>query len=208
MGPTVAEPGRSGAQPVQAATGSMPRPLGGSCYDRRMLTEAITFATSAHEGQARKGSGLPYVTHPLEVMVILIRHGVRDEDTLAAGVLHDVVEDCEVASAEIARRFGATVAEIVSALTKRADLSDAGRKQHALVQLREGPPGARIVKMADRLSNILDLQVTNWSAEKQRAYLSEAEVIADIGAQDLPSLCEQLRQVAAKQRAALAVPTR
>jgi guanosine-3',5'-bis(diphosphate) 3'-pyrophosphohydrolase len=169
-----------------------------------MLSEAIAFATTAHEPQRRKGVGLPYVTHPLEAMNLLIRHGVTDETILAAAVLHDVVEDCDVPATEIERRFGSKVAAIVGAVTKTPGLSRAETKRLALEQLRRGPPGARSVKMADRLSNLLDLEVMAWAAEKNRAYLDEAELIAALGESELPALAARLREVAAEKRSAFA----
>ena len=168
-----------------------------------MLNKAIAFATASHIDQNRKNSGLPYITHPLEVMVLLIRQGVRDEETLAAAVLHDVVEDCEVSTATIVQEFGATVAGIVAALTKAPGLPDEERKRGALDQLRRGPKGAKSVKMADRLSNIIDLETINWSAEKKSAYLREADEIAEIGALELPSLGDELRRVSSMKRTML-----
>jgi guanosine-3',5'-bis(diphosphate) 3'-pyrophosphohydrolase len=169
-----------------------------------MLSDAIAFAAEAHEGQTRKDSGLPYVTHPVEVMVLLIRHGVRDEAILSAAVLHDVVEDCGISVAEMTERFGATVTEIVTALSKVPGLPDAERKRLALEQVRNGPPGTKTVKMADRLSNLLDMERISGSTEKKAAYLREADEIATIGQAELPALAAELRRVAAGQRARLA----
>jgi guanosine-3',5'-bis(diphosphate) 3'-pyrophosphohydrolase len=169
-----------------------------------MLSDAIAFAADAHKGQTRKDSGLPYVTHPLEVMVLLIRHGVRDEALLSAAVLHDVVEDCGISVAEMTERFGAAVTDIVTALSKAPGLPAAERKQRALEQLRSGPPGAKTVKMADRLSNLLDMERISWSTEKKSAYLREADEIAAIGQGELPALADELRRVAAAQRVRIA----
>jgi len=161
-----------------------------------MLSAAIAFATKAHEGQVRRGSGLPYITHPLEVMVLLFRHGVLDEATLVAAVLHDVVEDCDVPATEIAKRFGLPVAEIVEALTKPEGGAEADRKRRALELVRRGPAEARVVKLADRLSNLLDLEDLGWPPERKLAYRREALEIAEIGAKDHPDLAEVLRRVA------------
>ena len=169
-----------------------------------MLSDPIAFAADAHEGQTRKDSGLPYVTHPLEVMVLLIRHGVREEAILSAAVLHDVVEDCGISVAEMTERFGAPVTDIVTALSKVPGLPAAERKRRALEQLRSGPPGAKTVKMADRLSNLLDMERISWSPEKKSAYLHEADEIAAIGQAELPALADELRRVADAQRVRIA----
>ena len=59
-----------------------------------MLNKSIILATQAHEGQVRKNSGLPYITHPLALVQTLIGYGVIDEEILSLAVLHDVPEDC------------------------------------------------------------------------------------------------------------------
>jgi (p)ppGpp synthase/HD superfamily hydrolase len=120
--------------------------------------EALRVATVAHRQQTRKGSGLPYVVHPIHVSVILLRHGFSMEVAIA-GLLHDVVEDQGYDLAEIEARFGARVANMVDALSEHK--SDAEgvkrpwevRKREALQQIREASREAVAVKCADTLHN-------------------------------------------------------
>ncbi len=84
--------------------------------DASLVRRAFEFAREKHEGQARR-SGEPYITHPLEVTDILSDLEM-DEMTLAAGLLHDVIEDCHVTMEEMTERFGAEVANLVEAVTK------------------------------------------------------------------------------------------
>jgi (p)ppGpp synthase/HD superfamily hydrolase len=120
--------------------------------------QALRVATVAHRYQTRKGSGLPYVIHPIHVSVILLRHGFSTEAVIA-GLLHDVVEDQGYELGEIEGRFGAPVAEMVKALSERK--SDAEgvkrpwelRKREALQQIREASLDAVAVKCADTLHN-------------------------------------------------------
>jgi (p)ppGpp synthase/HD superfamily hydrolase len=120
--------------------------------------EALRVATVAHRCQTRKGSGLPYVIHPIHVSVILLRHGFSME-TAVAGLLHDVVEDQDYDLAQIGAQFGARVAEMVAALSERK--SDAEgvkrpwgvRKREALQQIRRASREAVAVKCADTLHN-------------------------------------------------------
>jgi guanosine-3',5'-bis(diphosphate) 3'-pyrophosphohydrolase len=160
-----------------------------------VLSEALQFAAAAHERmkQKRKGSDLPYIVHPVEVMTILRRHGERDEPTLAAALLHDVVEDCRVPIDEIRARFGERVASIVEAVTKPHDLPKPEQKRVARELLLAGPPAARVVKMADRLSNLLDLDELAWTDEKKAEYRAEALDIAAIGEAAHPGLAAALR---------------
>src|SRR5437764_12495137 len=57
------------------------------------INHALAFAAKHHDRQVRKGTRLPYLTHPANVAIVLTRYG-RDEDTIIAGILHDVIEDC------------------------------------------------------------------------------------------------------------------
>ena len=71
-----------------------------------MIDKAIAFAVKAHEGQPRKGTEIPYIFHPLEVGMIVSRI-TDDEEVIAAGVLHDTVEDCEQVTLDVIRQeFG------------------------------------------------------------------------------------------------------
>jgi GTP pyrophosphokinase len=73
------------------------------------VERAIALAIRAHEGQSRKDGQLPYVVHPVTVALILSRY-TGDEDTIIAGLLHDVLEDTLVTADEIERAFGEKVA--------------------------------------------------------------------------------------------------
>ena len=81
-----------------------------------LVNRAYVFAEKAHEGQLRV-SGVPYIEHPLEVARVLADLGL-DGSTIAAALLHDVVEDCGVAKEEIDRLFGTDVGSLVEGVTK------------------------------------------------------------------------------------------
>src|SRR6185437_4027068 len=89
------------------------------------INHALAFAAKHHDQQVRKGTRLPYLTHPANVAVILTRYD-RDEDTVVAGILHDVVEDCvrdgyseATLQQRIAEKYGASVLETVLQVTHR-----------------------------------------------------------------------------------------
>jgi (p)ppGpp synthase/HD superfamily hydrolase len=162
----------------------------------KTLTKAILFATRAHDGQVRKGSGLPFISHPLDGMAILILHGITDETTLAAMVTHDVPEDTKFTIDDLAREVWPQVADIVSHLTKPANLSKHEQRKWAIEALQRGPSAARIIKMADRLSNLSDMESAPWSHAAKRAYATEALHIAEIGRDDCASLSRELSTMA------------
>ena len=90
-----------------------------------VINHALAFAAKHHDRQVRKGTKLPYLTHPANVAIILTRYE-RDNTTIVAGILHDVIEDCvqdgytrEMLEQRIGDKFGAKVLETVRAITYR-----------------------------------------------------------------------------------------
>src|SRR4026208_1622310 len=95
-----------------------------------VINHAFAFAAKHHDRQVRKGTKLPYLTHPANVAIILTRYG-RDIDTIVAGILHDVIEDCirdgytrEMLEQRIGDKFGSNVLENVVAVTYRRQDED------------------------------------------------------------------------------------
>jgi (p)ppGpp synthase/HD superfamily hydrolase len=129
------------------------------------VNHALAFAAKHHDQQVRKGTRLPYLTHPANVAIILTRYGC-DETTVVSGILHDVIEDCvtkdytaEMLEQRIASKFGADVLETVLAVTHRKHADDGSefspeeRKQDYLKRLAAASERARWVCAADKLHN-------------------------------------------------------
>ena len=130
------------------------------------IDRALSTALAAHEGQTRKGCDTPYIVHPLHVATMLARAGA-DEETIQAGVLHDVVEDCDGWTLErIEDGFGARVRGIVAQLTEDKDKTWAERKQAAIDHVAHMSPEARLVKAADKLHNMSSLLADLRAAER------------------------------------------
>lgn len=118
-----------------------------------LLNKAIEFATKKHAGQFRKGTTLPYIVHPLEVLQIL--YSMRAEtNVMIAGVLHDTVEDTDTTLEEICELFGKDVAELVSSNSEDKRKSWDERKQHTIDALASAPKRIKMLIMADKLSNL------------------------------------------------------
>lgn len=122
-----------------------------------LLAAADEFADWKHRHQFRRDGVTRYVTHPRGVMVILRdEFGVTDVDTLAAGLLHDTIEDTATDYDEILERFGRKVADLVAVLTKDKRLPEAKRERDYFAQLAGAPLPARLCKIADSLYNVRD----------------------------------------------------
>lgn len=154
----------------------MPTPVLTGYSDR--INHAFAFAAKHHDQQVRKGTRLPYLTHPANVAIILTRYGCAD-DTVVAGILHDVVEDCvregwtrEMLEERIARKFGASVLQTVLAVTHRrtdddgVELSHEDRKTDYLERLALANEDALWVCAADKVHNansiLSDLRRTSF----------------------------------------------
>jgi len=114
---------------------------------------AIIFATQAHKGQVRKGTDIPYITHPLEVMQILTEMGAGT-DLKIAGILHDVAEDTAHSLNEIEELFGKEVARLVASHTEDKSKSWFERKQSAIDRVKTGDKQVAMLIMADKISNL------------------------------------------------------
>lgn len=134
-----------------------------------VFERAIIFATKAHAGEKRKGTGSPYIVHPIEAAAIASTM-TSDPEVLAAAVLHDVLEDTDTTPEELGELFGERILRLVQDETenKRRDLPPEStwrlRKEETITFLREqAGREAKILALADKLSNMRaiyrDLQV-------------------------------------------------
>jgi (p)ppGpp synthase/HD superfamily hydrolase len=122
-----------------------------------LVERALAVTLDAHGGQRRKGSATPYSVHPLHVALIVAQWGA-DEETVAAALLHDVVEDCpEWTLAELDERFGPAVARTVAELTEDKARTWEERKEHAIASIPGLSERACVVKAADKLHNLSSL---------------------------------------------------
>ena len=120
-----------------------------------MIPEAAAFAKKAHEGMVRKGTGIPYITHPMEVAVI-VSQITDDPDMIAAAFLHDVLEDTCVTREELASQFGSRVLDLVESETEDKTKSWKERKQNTINRLSHATRDEKILMLADKLSNMRD----------------------------------------------------
>lgn len=143
--------------------------------DFTMLRKAYLFAEKAHSGQKRS-SGEDYIIHPMNVAATLIRLHM-DLDTIMAGLLHDVVEDCGVTPQEIEKEFNSGVSDLVVGLTKISKIKFKSKEESQIENFRKMVVAMAkdlrviIVKLADRMHNMRTLQYV--SDEKQKKIAQE-----------------------------------
>jgi (p)ppGpp synthase/HD superfamily hydrolase len=119
-----------------------------------MIDLAIEVAAKAHQNQVRKGTDIPYITHPLAVGIILAKAGCSDE-VIVAGILHDTLEDTPTTPDYIQETFGPRVASIVKGASEPdRSLTWEDRKRHTIKYLKTAPLEIRLVACADKLHNM------------------------------------------------------
>jgi (p)ppGpp synthase/HD superfamily hydrolase len=146
----------------------MPSPtIEAAAAESEVIGKALEMAEKAHAGQTRSGSGgMAYIHHPVAVAELLAAHGC-DESTVAAALLHDVVEDSEASIDDITAAFGQPVANLVAALTEDESIEPFERRKEAHRRhVTEVGGDALAIYAADKLSNIRVLR---------RALASEGE---------------------------------
>ena len=130
--------------------------------DNAMLNDAIVYAVQKHRDGLRKGTKTPYIVHPLEVMLILQQMGA-DVHLLAAGLLHDTVEDTDATLEDISKKFGQDVAGLVAShteddkshYTKEQEIASwRARKEKALTHLAAAGKREKMLVLADKLANM------------------------------------------------------
>ena len=122
-------------------------------FTGELVHDAINFAVLKHSGQIRKGTVIPYITHPFEVMEILAEFG-SSEQVKAAGMLHDVLEDTDASPEEIRNIFGENVLGLVAAESEDKSKTWKERKQAAIDSLQNAKFENKLICLADKLSNL------------------------------------------------------
>ncbi len=152
--------------------------------ERRKIQEALTLSENVHSNQLRK-SGDPFIVHPLEVAKILTSIKL-DSDSIAAGLLHDTVEDTDLGIDQINLRFGKQISELVQGLTKiskyylKANKQKFGENYKKLILATTKDLRVILIKLADRLHNMRTLNFLDDDNKKINISLETLEVYAPL----------------------------
>ena len=154
--------------------------------DFALVVDALSFAAHKHRDQRRKDrDASPYINHPIALMRVLsVEAGIQDPLVLGAALLHDTVEDTETTPEELAERFGPAIRDLVLEVTDDKALPKAERKRQQVLHAAGASEGARLIKLADNICNLLDVAdhpPNGWDLARRQEYFDwSAEVIEQL----------------------------
>lgn len=124
-----------------------------------LVLKALKYAMTKHEGQVRKVSKEPYISHPLKVSYLLasFKKSKKLDELLCAALLHDVIEDTETTFKDIAEEFTPLIASLVFELTSdEEEIKKIGKKEYLKKKLSNMSSYGLTIKLVDRLANMMD----------------------------------------------------
>jgi len=152
--------------------------------DLKLLLKALSFSAQKHKDQRRKDvDASPYINHPISLASILCNEAhVTDIDVICGALLHDTVEDTDTTFDELSREFGETIKGIVADVSDDKSLTKAERKQQQIEHAAHASDKAKMVKLADKISNLRDVSTnapSDWSLARRQEYFDWAKKVID-----------------------------
>ena len=151
----------------------------------KLLITALDFAANKHRNQRRKNADAsPYINHPISLANILCNEAdVTDMNVICAALLHDTVEDTETTKEELVLEFGQNICDIVMEVTDDKTIQDKyQRKQLQVEHAAHISTSAKLVKLADKISNLRDVAddpPADWGLARRREYFDWAKKVID-----------------------------
>lgn len=145
---------------------------------------ALEFASRKHKDQRRKDAeASPYINHPITLArVLCVEGGITDYKVICAALLHDTIEDTETTLEELEANFGKGIAKIVLEVSDDKSLPKAERKLMQIEHARDASKRAKLVKLADKISNLRDIlnsPPVDWSVQRKQEYFDWAKLVVD-----------------------------
>lgn len=156
-------------------------------YDKqnlKLILKALAFAAHKHRNQRRKNAeASPYINHPIDLAQLMVNEAnIVDAEVICAALLHDTLEDTKTSVTDIVMEFGETICSIVLEVTDDKTLSKAERKRLQIEQAARTSYPARLVKLADKICNLRDINRTppvDWTHERKNEYYVWAGKVVD-----------------------------
>jgi (p)ppGpp synthase/HD superfamily hydrolase len=166
--------------------------------DVELITKAALYAANAHSRHRRRDlDATPYINHLAEVAYLLASAGCPPQ-VIAAGYLHDTIEDVEVTREMLTAEFGGEIADLVQSVTDDPTLPKQARKAQQVEHAPLASPETACIKLADKISNLRSLMVApphGWANERLKEYAEWADKVATALRDPNPALWEQYLQV-------------
>lgn len=152
--------------------------------DLKLLLKTLAFAAAKHKDQRRKDvDASPYINHPITLANVLCNEGhVTDVEVICGALLHDTVEDTDTEPEELEVEFGKAIRDIVMEVTDDKMIPKGERKQAQIEHTAGISDKAKLVKLADKISNLRDVAncpPPDWSLERRREYFDWANAVID-----------------------------
>jgi GTP diphosphokinase / guanosine-3',5'-bis(diphosphate) 3'-diphosphatase len=152
--------------------------------DLKLLLKALAFSATRHKDQRRKDvDASPYINHPITLANVLCNEGqVTDIEVICGALLHDTIEDTDTEAEELEAEFGKTICNIVMEVTDDKALPSSERKQAQIDHAAGISDKAKLVKLADKISNLRDVAncpPPDWSLDRRREYFDWARAVID-----------------------------
>ena len=152
--------------------------------DLKLLLKALAFSAARHKDQRRKDvEASPYINHPITLANVLCNEGhVTDMEVICGALLHDTIEDTDTEPEELEAEFGKAIRDIVMEVTDDKTLPSSERKQAQIEHAAGISDKAKLVKLADKISNLRDVAncpPPDWSLERRREYFDWARAVID-----------------------------
>ncbi len=152
--------------------------------DLKLLLKALQFSALKHKNQRRKDiDASPYINHPISLASILCNEAhVTDVEVICGALLHDTVEDTQTTPEELESEFGSVIKNIVMDVTDDKSLKKHERKQAQIDHAAHINDKAKLVKLADKISNLRDVSLNpppDWSLERRQEYFDWANKVIE-----------------------------
>ena len=149
-----------------------------------LFLKALVVAAEKHKNQRRKDADAsPYINHPIALANILVNEGsITDINVLCGAILHDTIEDTETTKEELTQQFGDKITSIVLDVTDDKTLPKAERKLKQIEHASHASNEAKLVKLADKISNLRDLLSSppkDWTDDRKKEYFDWAGKVVD-----------------------------
>jgi len=144
-----------------------------------LILQAVEFAAHKHKDQRRKDEhASPYINHPVKVALVIAEiGGIKDSEVLAAAILHDTIEDTDTTAEELEQQFGKKIRNMVEEVSDDMSIPKTKRKQKQVDHAPHISTGATLVKLGDKICNVVDLidaPPANWNSDRKTEYLEWA----------------------------------